>query len=198
MFNEDGGKSEQYFGMISLIEKRLEQAKRDGEKIGVIYGLKKRLYSLKGNMIEYLIGGISDQDRGNLKSSVEDAVLNCRSASTDGVGYGANYMALSVLYEMKNETKNNADANKYIDLLYNAYVTLFTKLYRKDSDEMEFIIKESLEKGCPLNIRTNEYDGKVLSSIQSDVVILEAINKIIVMMYSCNQAQVPDPTYNIY
>lgn len=200
MFNGDGSgsKSELYLGMISYIEKRLAKAKEDGEKIGTIYGLKRRLYSLKGNMIEYLIGGISDQDRGNLKSSVEDAVLNCRSAATDGVGYGANYMALSVLYEMKNETKDNVDANKYVDLLYNAYTTLFAKLYRKDEAEMKMIINESLMRGCPLNIRTNEYDGKVLSSIQSDVVILEAINKIIVMMYSCNQAQVPDPTCNVY
>ena len=44
-------------------------------------------------MIDFLVGGITIADRNNLKASVEDAVLNCRSAAKYGVGYGANFMA---------------------------------------------------------------------------------------------------------
>ena len=45
---------------------------------------------------------------------------------------------------------------------------------------------------------TNEYDGKVLSSIKSDIVILETIKKILTLMFTCNQYLVQDPMHNIY
>ena len=49
-----------------------------------------------------------------------------------------------------------------------------------------------------MNIRTNAYDGKVLSSIKSDVIVLDTIDKILSLMYTTNQYLVQTPAHNIY
>ena len=46
--------------------------------------------------------------------------------------------------------------------------------------------------------RTNDYDHKVLSSIKSDVIVLETIDKILTLMYTTNQYLVQTPAHNIY
>ena len=90
---------------------------------------KRRLNCFRGNMIDILVGGITLADRDNLKASVEDAVLNCRSASINGVGFGANFMALSVLDQMKDEPEYIGDT--IVQILYKTYRELFTLLYEK-------------------------------------------------------------------
>ena len=50
----------------------------------------------------------------------------------------------------------------------------------------------------PINIRTNKCDGKVLTSIESDKVILSTIAKIVTLMYTSNQYLLPDPAFNTY
>ena len=103
MFNEDGSYSEEYKSMLSYLETQVEKCKQEDAGIEQISRAKRRLNSFKGNMVDFLVGGVTLADRANLKASVEDAVLNCRSASRDGVGYGANFMACQVLNEINNE-----------------------------------------------------------------------------------------------
>ena len=50
----------------------------------------------------------------------------------------------------------------------------------------------------PMNLVTGEYDKTALSSIQSDIVVLETISKIVSLMFTCNQFIVPNPVHNIY
>ena len=38
----------------------------------------------------------------------------------------------------------------------------------------------------------------VISSIKSDIAILETIDKILTLMFTCNQYLVPTPAHNIY
>ena len=59
------------------------------------------------------------------------------------------------------------------------------------------LYKGLIEKGA-FNLRTNRFDGKVKSSIMSDIVILEAISKIIVLMATSEQFILPSPVYNTY
>ena len=49
-----------------------------------------------------------------------------------------------------------------------------------------------------MNIRTNEYDHAVLSSVKSDIIVLDTISKILALMYTTNQYLVPTPAHNIY
>ena len=198
MFNEDGSYSEGYKSMLSYLETQVEKCKQEDAGIEQISRAKRRLNSFKGNMVDFLVGGVTLADRANLKASVEDAVLNCRSASRDGVGYGANFMAWQVLNEIKNEDSKDADKDGF-KVLYLAYEKLLDTLYSSVyPDKSVTIIHYAIKEGCPLNIATNEFDKKVLSSIKSDVIILETIEKILTLMYTCNQYLVQDPLHNSY
>jgi chaperonin GroEL (HSP60 family) len=198
MFNEDGSYSDEYKSVLSFLENELKKAQEAGEGINTTGRLKRRINSFKGNMIDLLIGGVSNSDRNNLKASVEDAVLNCRSAAKYGVGYGANYMALEAFKKLYTERTGDLIAM----ILYNAYEDLSNTLYASavygDKEEAKDITAQSLKEGCPFNIRTNEYDNNVLSSIRSDVVILDTVSKILTLMFTCNQYLVPTPAHNIY
>ena len=192
MLDENGEYSEEYKTMLTYLETQVEKAKNEGETITKISNAKRRLNAFKGCMVDFLVGGITTSDKINLKAAAEDAVLNCRSAVKDGVGCGANFMALQVLHEMKEEQDFN---NTFVDILYDAYVEVYKILY---GEGYEDVVKGSLENGCPLNIRTNEYDHKVVSSIRSDVCILETISKILTLMFTTNQYLVQAPVYNVY
>jgi len=198
MFNEDGSYSDEYNAMVAYLKTQIDKCEAEDAGVEATARAKRRYNCFKGNMVDFLIGGITLSDRNNLKASVEDAVLNCRSAAINGVGYGANYMAYSTLMEMKNDSNYCGDA--VVDILYDAYEMLIRILYSKSytSDDVDDIIAGSINNGCPLNIRTNEYDKKVLSSIRSDVVILEAINKILSLMFITNQYLVQTPAHNVY
>jgi hypothetical protein len=50
----------------------------------------------------------------------------------------------------------------------------------------------------PYNMRTNDFDGKVKSSAESDYGILNAVTKIIGIMATCNQFIVPSYAHNVY
>lgn len=198
MFDENGEYSTEYKSMLSYLQTQVDKAISEDAGVEAISRTKRRLNCFKGNMVDFLIGGLTTSDRNNLKASVEDAVLNCRSAATNGVGYGANYMAFSVLNEMKNETEYSGDV--VVNTLYNAYERLIKILYSKSytPGEVDEIIATSINIGCPLNIRTNDYDRKVLSSIRSDIIILETIDKILSLMFTTNQYLVQTPMHNVY
>ena len=196
MFDEGGMYSDEYKMMLTYLETQIEKCKQEDAGIEQISRAKRRYNSFKGNMVDFLVGGVTLADRANLKASVEDAVLNCRSAAVNGVGYGANYMALSALDEL---TGNKEDPNyETFMILYKAYWNLSETLYATKYNNPHDTVFWSTKKGCPMNIATGEYDGKVLSSIKSDVVILETIKKILTLMYTCNQYLVQDPMHNPY
>ena len=196
MFDEGGMYSDEYKMMLTYLETQIEKCKQEDAGIEQISRAKRRYNSFKGNMVDFLFCCVTLADRANLKASVEDAVLNCRSAAVNGVGYGANYMALSALDEL---TGNKEDPNyETFMILYKAYWNLSETLYATKYNNPHDTVFWSTKKGCPMNIATGEYDGKVLSSIKSDVVILETIKKILTLMYTCNQYLVQDPMHNPY
>lgn len=197
MFNEDGSYSDKYNMMLNYLSSQIEKATNEGAGVNEVATLKRRYNSFKGNMVDFLVGGITLSDREALKAALEDAVYNVRSAVANGVGYGSNFMAYSTIKELLSKEEYSHDI--YLNLLHHAYFELLVCLY-KNSFPMKYeeIIKESLIHNCPLNIRTKEYDYKVLSSIKSDVVILETINKIVTMMYITNQYLLPNVAINAY
>ena len=197
MFNDDGTYSDKYNMMLNYLSSQIEKATDEGAGINEVATLKRRYNSFKGDMVDFLVGGISLSDREALKSSLEDAVFNVRSAVANGVGYGSNFMAFSTIKELLAKKEYAHDV--YLQLLCHAYFELLVCLYKNSfPTRYEDIIKDSLVHNCPLNIRTEEYDHKVLSSIKSDVVILETINKIVTMMYITNQYLLPNVAINAY
>ena len=153
--------SDIYNGLVESCELQLKQLETEHKDLTNIYLLKKRINSLKGNMVEYLIGGVSDSDRDSVKDLVEDAVLNCRSAAAEGVGYGANFEGLRAL----NTLAKQASPDKTIDpdkeysmvaMLLDAYTQLTNILYASALDgnsvEAYQLLAVSITKDRPCNL----------------------------------------------
>ena len=65
-------------------------------------------------------------------------------------------------------------------------------------DNPEERIKENIKNDCPYNLATKEYDGKVITSIKTDIKILDAIAKIVTLMVTTEQCLVQVPALNHY
>lgn len=197
--NEDGSRpfSATYNSIISFLEKQIEMESKAKNNIQTLTVLKKRLHSLTANFVEYLVGGVSAADRDNVKDLVEDAVLNCRSAANSGVGYGAGFEGLMASDQMYRESLRG----EINTIIYNAYYEIMKNLYMTamSAEEAEELIAETKGVGKVYNIREKTFDGnQVYTSIETDIVILEAISRIITIMYTANQALLVDPMQNAY
>lgn len=189
----------EYNSLINFLQTELSKAEAEATEYGKIGSLKRQLNSLKANMVEYFVGGITMSDRDSLRDLVEDAVLNCRSAATYGVGYGTNFEAFTAVLDIIKNNEHRVD-HIYYDIVYHAYDDIIKMIYNTVApiDEVSDMIEKSLEEGCPCNISTMQYDHSVLSSIASDSVILDTISKIITIMFTSNQALVQSPHINHY
>lgn len=200
--DENGEKvySPVYIGLLNFIEQELEMSKKNGEGIGTIATLKRRLNSLKANLVDYFIGGISTIDRDSVRDLVEDAVLNCRSACKNGVGYGSNFEGFRAVNELKNNRIYDTLYGDMLQIIYNAYMNVLVNLYTLNYDgDAKDLIEENLKAKKPINLRTRSYEGEqVLCSIDCDVTILECIKKVIVPMATANQALLINVQHNKY
>ena len=167
-------------------------------------------------MVDLYVGGIGTSDRVPLTDSVEDAVLNCRSAAAEGVGYGANYEGLRVFNAMdiqfqKNFAENpDSERDKIYALVSSVVIRAYWKLvaaiyepYFENEEKalnlVRFMIAaEDHKYRQPFNIVTEEFDGCVLTSIQTEPAILDSISRIVTILFNTNQFVLPDPRFNIY
>lgn len=198
MYNADGSYSNLYNNMVAFLESEIKNATENGENIREIGTLKRRLHSLKSNMVELFVGGITQADRDAERDLVEDAVLNIRSAANNGVGFAANMSAVVAINTIKNrQTDTDAITYSIFNMIAHAYNVLISKLFGKNASYEE-LIDNAIKHGVLYNIREKRWDDNVKSSIMSDVVILETVSKIIGMMATCNQFIVPTAAHNIY
>ena len=153
-------------------------------------------------MVEAYIGGVTVADRDQIRDLMEDAILNCRSAARTGVGYGANFEGAAASRKLIN--KNEVDdvihyeiskiiADSYKEIMTILYGTIF-----KNEGSLNDVLEQSFEKGQPFNLRTKSFDGKVLSSIDTDVWALDTISKIVTIMATSNQFILPTVNVNNY
>ena len=156
-------------------------------------------------MVEVYIGGVTVADRDAERDLMEDAVLNCRSAAMAGVGYGANYEGLRASNDVYKNSVLGSNTDVYHDIskiIYEAYVEISKYLYESASigeDAIIDTIKYSVDKCAgPYNIITKDFDGKVISSIDTDICIIDTISKIITIMSTANQFILPNINNNIY
>lgn len=201
--DEDGERvySQAYNSQVNFIEQELKLAEEQdsGE---VTYDLKRRLNSLKANMVDYLVGGVTVTDRDSVRALVEDAVKNIRSAANNGVGYGANYEGLRAIYKYVNSEDYNPEEDYIAQPILSAYEKVTEMLYGTaidDNERISCLIQESLDSNRgPINLITERFDGDVLSTIDSDITILDVLSKIITVMFTTNQMLVQTPTHNMY
>lgn len=199
MFNKDGTPSELFNQRTDYLQRQIDKLNVEGNTTTEIYTLKKRLNSLKGKMVEIYIGGVTVADRDAERDLLEDAVLNCRSAAINGVGYAANFEGLRASSEVSEELIGT----KYFDialLIRNAYREISKCLYSSIVNDKKAteLVDESLERVRPLNIVKGAFDKSVLTSIDTDVCIIETISKIVTIMATANQFVLPSININNY
>lgn len=204
-----------YDMIINHLKAEIKTAEDENEDILTIGRLKKRLRSLEANMIDFLVGGINISDRDSVKDLVEDAVKNCKSAISDGVGRAANFEGLNacLLYNLDGKSELNisilkAICRSYIEAAKILYSTVLPE------DDVYKAIKLSCDIGEPLDVtKLIEFDNfaafdydirekgepcKILCSIKTDQVILEAISRIVTNMVTANQSLLQAPSVNKY
>lgn len=210
--NGDREYSPIYNALISFLEEQIRIETEAKINLNLVAQLKKRLHSLTSNFVEYYVGGVSAADRDNIKDLVEDAILNCRSALEYGIGYGAGFEGLRASLEYQNtlsavtldwdEDDTDLTTRKQLtDMIFEAYRDIMLNLYKSamSTEQANTIMDKSLELGRPYNIREKSFDGlQVYTSIETDPAILNAISKIITIMYTANQALIVDPMQNVY
>lgn len=191
MYNDDGSNSDLLDQRLDYLERQIKKLEVEGNNTIDIYTLKKRLHSLKGKMVEIYIGGVTVADRDAERDLLEDAVLNCRSATLSGVGYAANFEGLRAASEIYYKYNADSDEKKIATIIFDAYNEITKILYStipdKDCDLDKMIIDSLSSEFCPYNISTGKYDGKVLTSIDTDICTLTTISKIITIMATANQ-----------
>lgn len=188
----------EYTSILEFLKAELKRAQETGEHPGQIGALKRQLHTMKANMVEYFVGGVSVSDRDSARDLVEDAVLNCRSAAAYGVGFAACYEGLCASEVMVNV--GDEKLKPYFKIINSAYREYSKLLYSTVTAENDAgnLVKLSFDAKCPMNLVSGEFDGKVITSIESDPTILDAISKIITIMLTANQALVQAPNINMY
>lgn len=205
-----------YTAMLNFLETEIKQ--NDATDSANDKGLmRKRLSALKANMVDYLVGGITVSDRDVLKDLVEDAIKNCKSAASSGVGYAANFEGLNAAYKefaerVEKEDKYHLEYSCETYIAYailEAYINIASILYNSvcsDQDEINNHIMSSIfDLKGPYNIssgvlpKIDEYkESDVLCSIMLDINILGTLSKIITVMVTCNQCLLQSPSLNNY
>lgn len=198
----EAGSGHIYIALIDFLERELDNAKMNADDAVTTNRIKRRLHSLKANLVKYLIGGITVADRDSAKSAAKDAIFNCRSAAVNGVGNGANVEALLASDMLYASTIGTSDHDKiYLDiisLINDSYNEFLTELYSTGYENAKDLVAGTYDKATAFNMRTGEFDGKVKSSIMSDVTILDTIARVITISYSANQAILPEYIQNVY
>lgn len=193
--------SSEYNNLLASLEAQLTQLDTVKESATEVNVLRRRIQSLKCNMVDYLIGGVSYTDRDALKDAVEDAVLNCRSAAKEGIGYAANFEGLRAAYEVTEVTSNLSPIREAVsNAVYKAYANTVARIYvdymAVEDIEQDDLIKTLIERNKPIDVTGN--DREVLSSIKTDPTTLQAIVDIVGLMFKTNQFLCPIPDMNTY
>lgn len=189
--------------LMAYLQNEIDIKSRENADLVTISLLKKRLSSLKSNSVEYFVGGINTTDRDALKDLLEDAVKNIASANMHGVSYGSNINPFLLLNDQVNikgfDTSNIKNIIK--NALFSTYCDIINLLLLSsgiDCKESNRVIQMIVDERKPYNLVTGTISDTVLSSIRGDIAILEAVTKIIGMMYTTNQALVQEPLDNVY
>lgn len=197
MYNEDDSYTETFKNLLGWCEAELKRLQTENNTITTeIYKLKRRINSLKANLIEYFVGGISIADRDNDRALLEDAIKNCRSAVQNGVGYGANIEGFKSCEDTRFMYEKDTLEYEIMEIVFQAYHEVVELLYSQEDDPNK-VAEQCLGMG-PFNLRTRKFDKKVKSSIMTDVAVLEAIAKIVSLMATSEQFILPSPAFNTY
>jgi chaperonin GroEL (HSP60 family) len=188
MRDENGDYSKTFNVHLNYLETELKKRKEQGANAHEIGEMKRRIQSLKGNLVEFHIGGISAADRDSVRDLVEDAVLNIRSADEHGYGMASNVEGLYASYVIDYSNDYHKDTIK--NIINRSYRNLIKILYSNSNiTDSDGIINNIIEqKGTVVyDVVKKEFNKDIIASIESDCAVLDAIAKILTLIYTSNQ-----------
>lgn len=189
-----------YESIVSFLKGAIADAEENGADVVEKKRLKRRLNGLVSSFVELYIGGISVTDRESKKDLADDAVRNCRSAAIAGVGRACNFEGLLASGEVCKLESTKVESI-FRQLINDAYVNVVKKLYATCMPESEVDKKfeESVKEKKPINLRTGEMGSEnVLTSIDTDIAVLDCISRIVTIMFTSNQILIGDAFNNKY
>lgn len=190
-----------YNSLVSFLKNQLEESKRLKDSAVELNRLKRRLSGLTAGLVELYIGGISVTDRESAKDLADDAVRNCRSASINGVGRAANFEGYKAAEDVANKYyESDNEELLFANIIKHAYCNVIKELYSTcvPADEFEAVWAKSCELNRPINLRTMAFEHDVLTSIDTDVAILDCISRVVTIMFTSNQILIGEPFNNNY
>ena len=190
--------SRTFLSLVSFLTSQLDESEKNGDSPVEVSRLRRRLNGLQTSIVELYIGGISVTDRESTKDLADDAVRNCRSAAASGYGKAANFEAIMASKILNADLED--DLKPFNKIIHDAYMNLIKELYEScmPKEDVEKELENSLTMGEPINLRTLSYDNNVITSIESDIVVLECISKVLTIMFTTNQILIPSPMDNTY
>lgn len=150
---------------------------------------EKRIKRLECNIIEYHESSISNADRINKLTVLEDVCVSVANASRNGVGRAALFELLNALNKVEFSDDLQIRIKEIIGESVKELITHLIDSSGYESDP-ESVIQESLIQGVPFNIVTQEFDSKLVTSIMSDITILECLKDVLSKLIITNQVLV--------
>lgn len=200
--------SSHYNALISGLESELAIQKNNNATIDITGRLIRRINSLKSRVVVYQVGGISVTARDSRKDLIWDAIRNCRSASSAGVGLACNMEGFLTCKDILGWSSIKETQKRFITMVHDSYVQYISRLY-----QLSFGIDEA-ESIKLLNSNTREdgiidiaegyedsiatYSNRIKSTIDADIVTLEAISNIVTLMMNSAQTIIPEPLLDTY
>ena len=181
MRDENGEYTKNFKNHLEWLENELKKRVEGGGTAHEIGEIKRRIQSLKANLVEFHIGGISAADRDSVRDLVEDAVLNIRSAAEHGFGMASNVEGLVA------SSKVNTDLGK---IIHKSYKELIGVLYENSNiTDGDMIINQLIENDgvSVYDVLKKEFSTNIIGSIEADCAILDAIAKILTLLFTSNQ-----------
>lgn len=154
-----------------------------------ILNYNKRINKLKSQMVQIYVNSLTTADKCNKFLILEDVCVSVMNAASNGVGRASGYELFNALNNLNTDKFNELE--KLIINIFKkssrsiiSYLILTSKI---NPDEVDKIIDESINKKLPYNIITKEYDVHLVTTIMSDIEILNSISSILSKLIITNQ-----------
>ena len=174
-----------------------------------IYDARSRLLQLQMKNYIYYIGANSDLQKQIIHDAVDDVIKCLRSAIKYGVVPGCQISIIQAASELMEEIKNddtraleykiawiimNACVDVYVHVLNGPEFDGIMRPYNFDADDLNGIMSKTLEiidksidNGKVFDISTLEYTDDIITSAETDTMVLSAASELIKILISGNQ-----------
>lgn len=178
-----------------------------------VYDAKSRISQLEMKNFIYYIGADSELQKQIIHDAVDDVIKCLRSAIRNGIIPGCQISIIKACIELK--TNENSLRNEIIDTIEHACRNVYHKVLdgpyhtgidgiRKvrygdgvsNDDISKAIINSSVESGKVFDLEILDYNNDVITSAETDVMVLTAASELIKILTSGNQCIFLDSDVN--